>query len=179
MSESSTTVTFHTVGSSLNPAIVLNYDEGKIETSNVTVTELHANNISGKLYFNNSDNSVTFFNPLNIGYYHIKFNDTDSEYAIESTSVNVTNITTESINSQSIKFVNDDVVIKDKATLDLTVKAIYAIVVGSMAAGYGANALSSLEKADWFNSAVSSLKTLAKSDEAIANAFPAIKSLMT
>ena len=116
MSESSTTVTFHTVGSSLNPAIVLNYDEGKIETSNVTVTELHANNISGKLYFNNSDNSVTFFNPLNIGDYHIKFNDTDSEYAIESTSVNVTNITTESINSQSIKFVNDDVVIKDKAT---------------------------------------------------------------
>jgi hypothetical protein len=69
--------------------------------------------------------------------------------------------------------------IKDPKTLDITVKAIYAIVVGSMAAGYGANALSSLEKADWFNSAVSSLKTLAKSDEAIANAFPAIKSLMT
>ena len=69
--------------------------------------------------------------------------------------------------------------IKDKTKLDITVKAIYAIVVGSMAAGYGASAVESLEKADWFNSALSSLKTLAKSDEAIANAFPAIKSLMT
>jgi len=68
--------------------------------------------------------------------------------------------------------------IKDKAKLDLTVKAIYAIVVGSMAAGYGVSAVSSLEKADWFNSSLSALKTLAKSDEAIANAFPAIKSLM-
>ena len=68
--------------------------------------------------------------------------------------------------------------IKDKAKLDLTVKAIYAIVVGSMAAGYGASAVSSLEKADWFNSSLSALKTLAKSDEAIANAFPTIKSLM-
>jgi hypothetical protein len=68
--------------------------------------------------------------------------------------------------------------IKDKAKLDLVVKAIYAIVVGSMAAGYGVSAVSSLEKADWFNSSLSALKTLAKSDEAIANAFPAIKSLM-
>jgi hypothetical protein len=34
------------------------------------------------------------------------------------------------------------------------------------------------EKADWFNSSLSALKTLAKSDEAIANAFPTIKSLM-
>jgi hypothetical protein len=68
--------------------------------------------------------------------------------------------------------------IKDKAKLDMTVKAIYAIVVGSMAAGYGVSAVSSLEKADWFNSSLSALKTLAKSDEAIANAFPAIKSLM-
>ena len=69
--------------------------------------------------------------------------------------------------------------IKDKTKLELVVKAIYAIVVGSMAAGYGASAVSSLEKADWFNSSLSALKTLAKSDEAIANAFPAIKSLMT
>ena len=68
--------------------------------------------------------------------------------------------------------------IKDKAKLELVVKAIYAIVVGSMAAGYGASAVSSLEKADWFNSSLSALKTLAKSDEAIANAFPTIKSLM-
>ena len=68
--------------------------------------------------------------------------------------------------------------IKDKAKLELVVKAIYAIVVGSMAAGYGVSAVSSLEKADWFNTSLSALKTLAKSDEAIANAFPTIKSLM-
>jgi hypothetical protein len=68
--------------------------------------------------------------------------------------------------------------IKDKAKLELTVKAIYAIVVGSMAAGYGASAVSSLEKADWFHTSLLALKTLAKSDEAVANAFPAIKSLM-
>jgi len=68
--------------------------------------------------------------------------------------------------------------IKDKAKLDMTVKAIYAIVVGSMAAGYGAHAVESLNKSEWFHSSLLALKTLAKSDEAIANAFPAIKSLM-
>ena len=68
--------------------------------------------------------------------------------------------------------------IKDPAKLDLTVKAIYAIVVGSMAAGYGAHAVEALGKADWFKGALGALKTVAKGDEAIANAFPAIKSLV-
>lgn len=68
--------------------------------------------------------------------------------------------------------------IKDPAKLDLTVKAIYAIVVGGMAAGYGAHAVEALGKADWFKGALGALKTVAKSDEAIANAFPAIKSFV-
>jgi hypothetical protein len=68
--------------------------------------------------------------------------------------------------------------IKDKQKLDITTKAIYAIVIAGMAAGYGADAVSSLGKADWFKSALASLKILAKSDEAIINAYPAIKSLM-
>lgn len=69
--------------------------------------------------------------------------------------------------------------IKDQNTLDITVKAIYAIVVGSMAAGYGIEAISSLEKADWFQSSIASLKTLAKSDETIVNSFPLLKSLFS
>jgi hypothetical protein len=69
--------------------------------------------------------------------------------------------------------------IKDQTKLDSTVKAIYAIVVASMAAGYGAHAIEALGKADWFKASVGALKTLAKSDEAIANAFPAIKGLMS
>lgn len=68
--------------------------------------------------------------------------------------------------------------IKDKQKLDITTKAIYAIVVASMAAGYGADAISSLNKANWFKSVLASLKTLAKSDEAIVNAYPAIKSFI-
>lgn len=68
--------------------------------------------------------------------------------------------------------------IKDATKLEATTKAIYAIVVASMAAGYGAHAVESLGKADWFKGALGALKTLAKSDEAIANAFPAIKGLM-
>ena len=67
--------------------------------------------------------------------------------------------------------------IKDEKTLETTTKAIYAVVVGSMAASYGAQALDSLEKADWFQGSLASLKTIAKSDEAIINAFPSIKSL--
>jgi hypothetical protein len=69
--------------------------------------------------------------------------------------------------------------IKNPNSLELTTKAIYAIVVGSMAAGYGAEAISSLEKAPWFKTALTSLKTLAKGDETIVNAFPVIKSLFT
>ncbi len=68
--------------------------------------------------------------------------------------------------------------IKDEQKLDTITKAVYAIVVASMAAGYGADAVSGLAKADWFKGALSSLKALAKSDEAIVNAYPAIKSLV-
>ena len=67
--------------------------------------------------------------------------------------------------------------IKDPSKLDLTTKAIYAIVVGSMAAGYGAQAVSSLSKAPWFKTALVALKTVAKGDETITNAYPAIKAL--
>lgn len=68
--------------------------------------------------------------------------------------------------------------IKDPNTLETTTKAIYAIVIASMAAGYGAEAVSGLSKADWFQGALSSLKTVAKADEAILNAYPAIKSIL-
>jgi indole-3-glycerol phosphate synthase len=47
-----------------------------------------------------------------------------------------------------------------------------------MAAGYGAEAVSGLTKADWFKGVLNSLKAIAKSDEAIVNAYPAIKSLV-
>jgi hypothetical protein len=68
--------------------------------------------------------------------------------------------------------------IKDQNTLETTTKAIYAIVIASMAAGYGAQAVSGLSKADWFQGALASLKTVAKADEAILNAYPAIKALI-
>ena len=67
--------------------------------------------------------------------------------------------------------------IKDEKVLALTTKAIYAIVVGGMAAGYGAEAVNGLSKADWFKGSLSALKSVAKSDEAIANAYPALKAL--
>ena len=68
--------------------------------------------------------------------------------------------------------------IKDQNTLETTTKAIYAIVIASMAAGYGAQAVSGLSKAEWFQGALASLKTVAKADEAILNAYPAIKALI-
>ena len=68
--------------------------------------------------------------------------------------------------------------IKDPNTLETTTKAIYAIVIASMAAGYGAQAVSGLSKAEWFQGALASLKTVAKADEAILNAYPAIKALI-
>jgi len=68
--------------------------------------------------------------------------------------------------------------IKDTKTLDMVTKAIYAIVVGSMAAGYGAQAVDKLSHAEWFKGALTSLKTLAKGDEAIVNAYPVVKSLI-
>jgi indole-3-glycerol phosphate synthase len=46
-----------------------------------------------------------------------------------------------------------------------------------MAAGYGAAALDKLSHAEWFQGALSSLKTVAKSEEAIVNAYPAIRKL--
>ncbi len=68
--------------------------------------------------------------------------------------------------------------IKDTKTLDMVTKAIYAIVVGSMAAGYGAQAVDKLSHAEWFKGALTALKTLAKGDETIVNAYPAIKSFI-
>lgn len=68
--------------------------------------------------------------------------------------------------------------IKDAKTLDTVTKAIYAIVVGSMAAGYGAQAVDKLSHAEWFKGALTSLQTLAKGDETIVNAYPTIKSLI-
>jgi len=68
--------------------------------------------------------------------------------------------------------------VKNPKTLELLTKAVYAIMVGSMAAGYGAAALDKLSHADWFQGALSSLKTIAKSEEAIVNAYPAIRKLM-
>ena len=68
--------------------------------------------------------------------------------------------------------------IKDSTKLETITKAIYAIVIGSMAAGYGIDAVNSLSNADWFSSFTSSLKTLVKSDEAIATAYPIVKTLI-
>lgn len=68
--------------------------------------------------------------------------------------------------------------VKDPKTLDILTKSVYAIVVGSMAAGYGAAAVDKLSHADWFQGALSSLKTVAKSEEAIINAYPALRRLL-
>jgi len=68
--------------------------------------------------------------------------------------------------------------IKDPKLLENITKGIYAIIIVSMAAGYGSQAISSLKNAAWFKSALASLKTLAKGDEAIVNAYPIIKFLL-
>jgi hypothetical protein len=67
--------------------------------------------------------------------------------------------------------------VKDSKTLELLTKSVYALIVGMMAAGYGAAALDKLSHAEWFQGALSSLKTIAKSEEAIVNAYPAIRKL--
>ena len=67
--------------------------------------------------------------------------------------------------------------IKNPKTLDLVTKSVYAIVVGSMAAGYGAAALDKLSHAEWFQGALTALKTVAKGEEAVINAYPAIRKL--
>jgi hypothetical protein len=68
--------------------------------------------------------------------------------------------------------------IKDPKKLELLTKGIYAVVVGSMAAHYGAEFVTNLSKAPWFKTALVALKTLAKGDETIVNAYPAIKALV-
>jgi len=68
--------------------------------------------------------------------------------------------------------------IKDETKLEATTKAIYAVVIMGMAAGYGVEAVSSLSNASWFQASVASLKTIAKGDEAIATAYPVIKSFV-
>ncbi len=68
--------------------------------------------------------------------------------------------------------------IKDEKKLEATTKAIYAVVIMGMAAGYGAEAVSSLSNASWFQASVASLKTIAKGDEAIATAYPVVKSFI-
>jgi hypothetical protein len=68
--------------------------------------------------------------------------------------------------------------IKDPKTLDILTKGIYAIIVGSMAAGYGINVINKLSNAEWFSSSLNALKTLAKTDETIVNAYPAVKALI-
>ena len=68
--------------------------------------------------------------------------------------------------------------IKDEAKLEATTQSIYAIIIMSMAAGYGVDAVNSLSKASWFKASIASLKGIAKSDEAIATAYPVIKSFI-
>ena len=68
--------------------------------------------------------------------------------------------------------------VKDEKKLDMLTKGIYAIIIATMAANYGAAALDKLTKADWFQGSLSSLKTIVKADEAIATAYPVVKSLM-
>ena len=68
--------------------------------------------------------------------------------------------------------------IKDPKTLDILTKGIYAVIVGSMAAGYGVNAINKLSNAEWFSSSLNALKTLAKADETIVNSYPAVKALI-
>ena len=69
--------------------------------------------------------------------------------------------------------------IKDEAKLEATTQSIYAIIIVSMAAGYGLDAINSLNKASWFKASIASLKGIAKSDEAITTAYPIIKSIIS
>ena len=68
--------------------------------------------------------------------------------------------------------------IKDEAKLEATTKGIYALIIISMAAGYGAEAASSLSHASWFKASIAALKGIAKGDEAIATAYPILKSFI-
>ena len=68
--------------------------------------------------------------------------------------------------------------IKDPKKLELTTKAIYALVILTMAGSAGAGAVQKLSKADWFMGGFKALKTIAKADEVIANAYPVIDAVM-
>lgn len=69
--------------------------------------------------------------------------------------------------------------LKDEKTIDLLTKAIYALVVGSMAGHYGADAVNKLSKSEWFASSLDALKTVAKSEESILNAYPGLKTIIS
>jgi hypothetical protein len=69
--------------------------------------------------------------------------------------------------------------VKDAKALDLVTKAAYALIVGGMAANYGMQAIDKLVNAQWFSASLSALKTIAKTDETISNAYPGLKALFT
>ena len=69
--------------------------------------------------------------------------------------------------------------VKDAKALDLVTKAAYALIVGGMAANYGLQAIDKLVNAQWFSASLSALKTIAKTDETISNAYPGLKALFT
>jgi hypothetical protein len=69
--------------------------------------------------------------------------------------------------------------IKDAKALDIMTKATYALIVGGMAANYGIEAVNQLSNSSWFSGALTALKTVAKGDETIVNAYPALKALFT
>ena len=67
--------------------------------------------------------------------------------------------------------------LKDETTIELLTKAIYALVVGGMAGQYGVAAVNKLSQSEWFSSAISALKTVAKAEESIVTAYPVVKAL--
>jgi len=67
--------------------------------------------------------------------------------------------------------------IKNETTVELLTKAVYALVVGGMAGQYGVAAVNKLSQSEWFSSALSALKTVAKAEESIITAYPVIKTL--
>jgi hypothetical protein len=69
--------------------------------------------------------------------------------------------------------------VKDAKALDLVTKAAYALIVGGMAANYGMQAIDKLVNAQWFSASLNALKTMAKTDETISNAYPGLKALFT
>jgi hypothetical protein len=69
--------------------------------------------------------------------------------------------------------------VKDAKALDLVTKAAYALIVGGMAANYGMQAIDKLVNAQWFSASLGALKTIAKTDETISNAYPGLKALFT